>query len=114
MFSKLGPGWQHSQLGSHLQIIGVFSIAQRPDSVFCEHNNDDIPHAYYVVNDKDLVRLRYLLVWKVEKSTIHRSNQTSKWILLAYAVILLFVVLYQINWVHFRKSINRFIRHWNR
>jgi hypothetical protein len=76
-FSKPGPTWANSCLGSRLEIVGVYDLLNSPAGVRMKRKepspdqqqaekDQQIPENYYVVSDNSYVRLRSILVWRAD------------------------------------------------
>ncbi|PVD37809.1 hypothetical protein C0Q70_00411 [Pomacea canaliculata] len=92
MYSPGGQGWSESQLGPNLGCVAVCQLIDDP-SVKCTVKEDDmtepstsknrarasesqagdVPERYYVVENNEMVRIKYLLVY-CEPTTTHRER----------------------------------------
>lgn len=96
LYSPTGLGWDKSCLGHKLSCVAVCEIID-DDSVKCQVKNDesgkknkkrayaenseagDVPETYYIVQNNDMIRLKYILVY-VEKSSVHnRASSSRSW-----------------------------------
>ncbi|XP_046661003.1 protein mono-ADP-ribosyltransferase PARP16 isoform X1 [Homalodisca vitripennis] len=86
-YSRTGLGWTHSVLGSVLSVVVLCEILDHP-TVSCQTTGDEaksrarpedslageVPHKVYVVPNSDLLRLRYLLVYKAQPSLLAQQQ----------------------------------------
>lgn len=114
-YSQTGQGWAKSQIGDKLSCVAVCEIITDP-KVRCHTRKNDscrrkrvgnqnIPEKYYIVQNDELLRLRYLLIY-AEKSVkrqecVGGDRKLSSWfqqhrmviLMLSYLVILLAIGL---------------------
>lgn len=136
IYSPNGAGWDHSEVGNQLSCIAVCEMIDDPavkcqDKPYSEDMKNvpsgtptrsranagrseggDVPEKYYVVQNNEVIRVRYLLLY-AHKTTSHRTMGSSRrsWFLqhkftlmiLSYILILFAVGLmnsqtFQIRW----------------
>ena len=71
MYSPSGEGWSHSQLGPKLAILAVCEVIDHPEvkkGSSQQHTSNGVPEKYIVVPNNELVRVRYLLVYKISST----------------------------------------------
>uniref|UniRef100_A0A1B6LZ22 Poly [ADP-ribose] polymerase n=1 Tax=Graphocephala atropunctata TaxID=36148 RepID=A0A1B6LZ22_9HEMI len=119
-YSRTGLGWSHSLLGNVLSVVALCELLDHP-SVSCQTEGEEaksrarpddsiageVPHKLYVVPNSDLLRLRYLLVYKApsHQQLNHPSSAMTLWFrrnkmavsLLVYAVMLASIGLSRSN-----------------
>ncbi|XP_063981787.1 protein mono-ADP-ribosyltransferase PARP16 [Diachasmimorpha longicaudata] len=86
-FSPVGYSWGGSMLGCEMSCIALCEVVNHPDVKKGDSNGatpkgfamsvrDKIPNKYYLVQNNDLVRIRYLLVYSQDFSTLKRTAST--------------------------------------
>lgn len=111
-FSPTGEGWSHSVLGDRLSCVAVCEIVEHPDVRSHSRTQDPnkpnflgrssrVPEKYYIVQNDELIRVKYLLVYTERTRTVAvKSMSTLKaWVLrnrfslviAAYVIFLMFV-----------------------
>nr|KAG5699554.1 hypothetical protein BaRGS_033750 [Batillaria attramentaria] len=84
IYSPGGQGWRESQLGSNLGCVAVCEVIDDP-SVKCslreESQAGDVPERYYVVENNEMVRVKYLLLYSQNATgvTHERSPVVIPW-----------------------------------
>ncbi|XP_031336659.1 protein mono-ADP-ribosyltransferase PARP16 isoform X2 [Photinus pyralis] len=69
-YAPFGLSWKNSMLGNKISIIAVCEVINNPEKVKCKEKytqrtiHGDIPDKYFVVTDSDMIRLKYLFVYK--------------------------------------------------
>ncbi|XP_005089757.1 protein mono-ADP-ribosyltransferase PARP16 [Aplysia californica] len=130
MYSPAAESSRHSLLGSKLACVAVCQMIDDP-SVKCQVKEgsvskqkvraqaskvtDLVPEKYYVVQRNDVLRVKYLLLYKEESSQIQTTaNTSSSWIrdnkftLLMVAYVLLLVAIGIANSRHAMIYLNKF------
>ncbi|XP_015127379.1 protein mono-ADP-ribosyltransferase PARP16 [Diachasma alloeum] len=86
-FSPVGYGWGGSMLGSEMSCIALCEVVNHPDvkkgdtngdtpKGFAMSVRDKIPNKYYLVQNSDLVRIRYLLVYSQDFCSFKKTEST--------------------------------------
>ncbi|XP_023212445.1 mono [ADP-ribose] polymerase PARP16-like [Centruroides sculpturatus] len=127
IYSPMGNSWRHSIFGSQLSCVALCEIIDHPDVKCkgkgtygnCQQSSPDslagdIPDKYYLVQNNDLVRIRYLLVYSNSSRSENRIRVPKWWwkyrftiLMLSYVVILIGIslsssrALQQFLWKHF-------------
>ncbi|XP_067122160.1 protein mono-ADP-ribosyltransferase PARP16-like [Centruroides vittatus] len=127
IYSPMGNSWRHSIFGSQLSCVALCEIIDHPDVKCkgkgtygnCQQSSPDslagdIPDKYYLVQNNDLVRIRYLLVYSNSSRRENRIRVPKWWwkyrftiLMLSYVVILVGIslsssrTLQQFLWKHF-------------
>ena len=111
MFSGLGKGWGRSAMGDGLEVVGLYEVINDPAGVRRreerERGEEAVPDNYFVVRDNSFVRLRSLLVWKAPPAS--RSERKGTWMIFAYALVLLAIILSRVDWKYTRHVAHRFM-----
>ncbi|XP_074650599.1 protein mono-ADP-ribosyltransferase PARP16-like [Tubulanus polymorphus] len=125
-YCPTGHGWEHSVLGDKLSCVAVCETIDHP-SVKCQSADKDgvqqksrtrikdslggdIPEKYYVVQNNELLRVKYVLVYAERTKRSYRSSwwyQHRQMILvLSYAIMLLAVALF------YNQNSKAYLRRW--
>ncbi|XP_033210737.1 uncharacterized protein LOC117168907 [Belonocnema kinseyi] len=107
-YSPVGYGWGGSILGSDMSCVALCELIDHPrvkrgDSGDNERSmvpdavGGKVPNKYYVVENSELVRIRYLLVYSQEFNSSRRSNKTGVLAWFRKHKLLTFVLGYNIN-----------------
>ncbi|KAK3097933.1 hypothetical protein FSP39_014658 [Pinctada imbricata] len=115
-YSPQGRGWERSTLGERLGCIAVCEMIDDPKAVKCKvkdgNRNErsrainseagDVPEKYYIVQNNDVIRVKYLLVYAQKSSNVSPSRSRMRaWVskhkfllmMVIYVLILLIVGL---------------------
>lgn len=125
-YSPMGRSWERSSLGDKLSCVAVCEMIDDP-SVKCQVKNNnnrsragdsmagEVPEKYYIVQNNDVIRIKYLLVYCQKSSTHRRSTSAFRsWcfrhkfllMMIVYAFILIIVGL--ANSKTFRYQLKKF------
>ena len=111
MFSGVGRGWGRSAMGEALEVVGLYEVINDPAGVRRkeerERGEEAVPENYFVCIDNSFVRLRSLLVWKAPRPS--RSERKGTWMIVAYALVLLVIILSRVDWRYTSNVAHRFI-----
>ncbi|XP_060064065.1 protein mono-ADP-ribosyltransferase PARP16-like [Ylistrum balloti] len=97
LYSPTGLGWDKSCLGHKLSCVAVCEVID-DESVKCQVKEDgidgktnkkrahaanseggDVPEKYYVVQNNDMLRIKYLLVYVEKTSQLTRTSTSQRW-----------------------------------
>ncbi|XP_059165656.1 protein mono-ADP-ribosyltransferase PARP16-like [Physella acuta] len=130
IYSPTGEGWRSSALGVKLSCVAVCQMIDHP-SVKCQIKEgtatqqkqrarasritDDVPEKYYVVQNNDVIRVKYLLVYRENVAPAVSTNMSSShsWLreyrfpLLMFAY---FMLLAAIGLANSRQAVNALTR----
>ncbi|XP_050314772.1 protein mono-ADP-ribosyltransferase PARP16-like [Anthonomus grandis grandis] len=104
-YSPFGETWGNSTLGSKHSIIAVCEVINDVEDVKCkdvknkrrainQNSYGEIPENYFVVTNSELVKVKYLLVYRFNSPSIVRSiiRKHLWWILIIlYIIMLIFI-----------------------
>ncbi|OWF54131.1 mono [ADP-ribose] polymerase PARP16-like [Mizuhopecten yessoensis] len=124
LYSPMGLGWEKSCIGHKLSCVAVCEIIDDA-SVKCQVKEDgnneqtnkkrayaanseggDVPEKYYIVQNNDMLRIKYLLVYVEKASQQKRETQSRRWhntwlfqhrfvlMIVLYVLLLALVALY--------------------
>ncbi|XP_071964908.1 protein mono-ADP-ribosyltransferase PARP16-like [Antedon mediterranea] len=135
-YSPTCKGWHSSNLGESLSCVAVCEMIDHPD-VKCQVKDSktgskgrtyaansmggEVPQKYYVVQNNEVIRLKYLLVFGskvVSKTKVRSADRQPKWVkwirqnsflvtILFYIMVLLFIGLY--NSKNARKFLKKYL-----
>ena len=121
-FSKMGPTWDKSKVGTSLLCVGVFEIAVHPEYVRSEGTKgspnkssiltpkgNQVPKHYYVVQDNRYIEMKGMLVWSETKKAKEKKTKFSFWMILIYVIVILAVCLSQTKWEKVKKKSWRYL-----
>ena len=113
MFSAAGKGWGRSALGDSLEVVGLYDIINDPQAVRWqeergERGEESVPDNYAVVEDNRFIRLKSLLVWRAPRA--NRAEKRGHWMILAYAFVLLVIIVSRIDWKWTTNAVTRALR----
>lgn len=127
IYSPMGNNWEHSIFGSQLSCVILCELIDHPDVICkgkgtyanCQQSSSDslggdIPDKYYLVQNNDLVRICYILVYS-NGSKIENRLRVPRWwqkyhftiLMISYIFILVGIslsssrALQQFLWKHF-------------
>lgn len=80
MFAPTGAGWPKSTLGRHLACIAICEYINDPAFVKTQEENKsaELPEKYILVQNNDLVQVRYLLVYS-NKRQLQPTGTIPQW-----------------------------------
>ena len=78
------------------------------------NNNSKIPETYYIVTNNKYIKQRGMIVWCKTAKEEKREKHMSFWVVLLYVVVILFAVLYQMDWKKVSRKINIIKHKWAR
>ncbi|KAL1493404.1 hypothetical protein ABEB36_011465 [Hypothenemus hampei] len=104
-YAPFGETWQNSIFGSHHSIIAVCEVVNDTQDVKCKDDENKqrainknslgkIPEKYFVVTNSELVKVKYLLVYRYKGPSVLKSflKQNFLWILLILYVFMLLLI----------------------
>uniref|UniRef100_A0A8B8DSH8 Poly [ADP-ribose] polymerase n=1 Tax=Crassostrea virginica TaxID=6565 RepID=A0A8B8DSH8_CRAVI len=125
-YSPMGRSWERSGLGDKLSCVAVCEMIDDP-SVKCQvkDNNNrsragdsmagDVPEKYYIVQNNDVIRIKYLLVY-CQKSVSQRGSTSAirswcfrhKFLLMMIVYVFILIIVGLANSKTFRYQLKKF------
>ncbi|KAF2885797.1 hypothetical protein ILUMI_20380 [Ignelater luminosus] len=124
-YAPFSLSWVHSTLGGRKSIIAVCEVIDDIDKVKCKDAkfkeravnqgsiSGSIPDKYFVVTDSDMVRLKYLFVYKKDSAFTMKSwiyNNLTLVLIVLYVIILFCIGFFQgPTWARIQNRLYRMI-----
>lgn len=103
-YSPFGETWQNSLIGSKHSIIALCEVINDEENVKCKDENNkrralngytyggEIPEKYFVVTNSELVRVKYLLVYKGGSAVKSLIKKNFLWIVISLYLLMLILI----------------------